>query len=115
MLVKSNETVREDREHMRGGDGTVRLNAYLKGDALPQNCRLFSEIVLEPGCSIGNHPHEKECEIFYVLEGTASYHDNGTDVTAQAGDVVVCAAGQTHGVANRTGKPLRLLAVIVMQ
>jgi len=113
MIIKNEQKLAETREHMRGGDGTVVLNAILKGDALPKNCRLFSEIVLQPGCSIGDHPHENECELFYVLEGTAVYNDNGTVVTAGPGEALCCDHGQTHAIRNAGDCTLKLLAVII--
>ena len=35
--------------------------------------RLIGVITLEPGCSIGAHIHENEEEVFYIMEGTATY------------------------------------------
>ena len=113
MIIKNEQKIAETRENMRGGDGTVVLNTILTGEALPAHCRLFSEIILEPGCSIGDHPHENECELFYILEGTAQYNDNGTIVTAGPGEALSCDHGQTHGIRNAGSTTLKLLAVII--
>ena len=114
MIRKAEECKVEYREHMRDGDGTVKLTSLIGSSAeLNEKGRLFSRITLEPGCSIGFHIHDKDAELFYILKGTAEYNDNGTISTVQAGDVTVCPTGQGHGIANRTDETVELVAVIV--
>ena len=115
MIVKVNERIPEIRKNMRGGDGNTILNAFLSGDGLPAGVRLFSEIVLEQGCGIGYHVHEKEAELFYVLAGTARYSDNGNEISAGAGDVLVCKSGDGHSVRNDNPEALRLIAIIIVE
>ena len=106
----------EYREHMRDGDGTVKLTSFIAGPG--EMCgkgRLFSKIVLEPGCSIGYHVHEHDSELFYFAKGTAVYNDNGTEVEVKAGDVAICPVGEGHGVANRSGEVVEIIAVIVYE
>ncbi len=114
MIRRENECTVEYREHMRDGDGTVQLTGFIKGpEELCGKGRLFSKITLQPGCSIGYHLHDTDSELFYILSGTAEYNDNGTVCTVSAGDVTVCPPGESHGIANRTEKPVELIAVIV--
>ena len=114
MIRKAEECKVEYREHMRDGDGTVKLTSLIGSSAeLNEKGRLFSRITLEPGCSIGFHIHDKDAELFYILKGTAEYNDNGTISTVRAGDVTVCPTGQGHGIANRTDETVELVAVIV--
>ena len=67
-------------EHMRGGDGTVKITEIVPQEEMFGKARMFSTILLEPGCSIGDHEHNGECEIFYVVRGTGTYNDNGTQI-----------------------------------
>lgn len=114
MIRKENECSVEYREHMRGGDGTVKLTSFIKGpEELNGKGRLFSKITLDPGCSIGFHIHDKDAELFYIMKGTAEYNDNGEIRTVTAGDVTICPTGTGHGIANRTDSVVELAAVIV--
>ncbi|MBR3367086.1 MAG: cupin domain-containing protein [Lachnospiraceae bacterium] len=114
MIRKKQDCQIEYREHMRGGDGTVKLTGFISGpEELCGTGRLFSRIALEPGCSIGFHVHEGDSELFYILRGTGIYNDGGTEVTVQEGDVTICPAGTGHGMANRSDEVLEMIAVIV--
>ena len=114
MIRKAEECKVEFREHMRDGDGTVKITNLIEGDAeLNGKCRLFGKITLETGCSIGFHVHEKDAELFYILRGTAEYNDGGEIRTVTAGDVTICPTGTGHGIANRTDEIVELVAVIV--
>lgn len=100
-------------ENMRGGDGSVKITHVLSRDEYKGNSRLIGVITLEPGCSIGAHVHENEEEVFYIMEGTATYLDNGETVTLNAGDSCVCLGGEKHSIANRTDSTLKIFAVIL--
>ncbi len=114
MIRKAQDCKVEYREHMRDGDGTVKLTSFIAGpEELNDKGRLFSRITLEPGCSIGFHIHDKDAELFYILKGTAQYDDNGTVREVTAGDVTLCPTGTGHGIANRTDETVELVAVIV--
>ena len=116
MIRKSNECQIEYREHMRDGDGTVRLTHFIAGPGeLNEKGRLFSKLTLNPGCGIGYHIHEHDAELFYILKGTAEYSDNGTLTQVTAGDVTICPPGEGHSIANRTDEVVEAIAVIVYE
>ena len=75
--------------------------------------RMASKVVLQPGCSIGPHPHEKDEEIIYILEGVATVNDDGAEILAYPGDAAICGGGKNHGVANNGREPLVYLAFII--
>ena len=65
MIRKENECKIEFREHMRDGDGTVKLTNFINApEELCGKGRLFSKITLNPGCGIGYHVHETDEEIY---------------------------------------------------
>ena len=114
MIRRADECKVEYREHMRDGDGTVKLTSFISGpEELYDKGRLFSKITLEPGCSIGFHIHETDSELFYFVRGTGEYSDNGEIRTVYPGDVAICPAGTGHSIANRGDETLDLVAVIV--
>ncbi len=113
MVKKQDSFDKKLNEHMRGGDGIVEVLSLATKEELNNNARLFGKITLDPGCSIGYHVHEKESELFYVLEGEAEYSDNGEMRTITAGELTVCPPGTGHSVANRKAKAVTLMALII--
>ena len=113
MIRKAAECKKEYRENMRGGNGTVEITSFATPEELNNKGRLFANITLNPGCSIGFHMHENESELFYVMKGEVLYNDNGTECTMRAGDVMICPAGTGHGVTNNGTETAELCAVIV--
>ena len=100
-------------ENMRGGDGSVKITHILDKGEYKGQSRLVGVITLEPGCSIGAHIHENEEEIFYIIEGTATYNDNGETITLSEGDSCICLGGEEHCIANKTDKTVKVFAVIL--
>lgn len=116
MIRKANECKIEYREHMRDGDGTVKLMHLITGpEELRGKGRMFAKITLEPGCSIGCHAHEGDSELFFILKGTAEYNDNGTVQTVTAGDVMICLPDTSHSIANRSDEVVEFMSVIVYE
>ena len=116
MIKKANELNIAYREHMRDGDGTVKLTHFIDSPAeLNEKGRLFSLLTLEPGCGIGFHVHEHDAELFYIVKGTAQYNDNGEIKTVSAGDVTICPTGTGHGITNVSDEVCEFVAVIVYE
>lgn len=114
MIKKADDMVTEIREKMRGGTGSVKLLHILNKEEIKGKVRLFAKIVLEPGCSIGTHEHVDEEEAYYILRGTGTVCDDGTNRTVQAGDVVLTGNGASHSIENTGNEPLEFLAVIML-
>lgn len=110
MIFEKSGHVDEYREQMRGGEGTVKLTALCR--ELPAHVRLFSEITLAPGSSIGEHAHEGETELFYFMSGTATVLDDGARKTARPGDVMSTGGGHSHSVINEGDEDVVMLACI---
>lgn len=113
MVKSSKEFKTEFREAMRGGEGTVKLTSFVNPEDLCDKGRLFGKITLEPGCSIGYHVHETDCELFYILKGTATYSDGGEIKTVTEGDVTITPAGTGHSISNDSDEVVELIALIV--
>lgn len=113
MIKRKEEMIPDIKVNMRGGDGQVVVTPVLNKGEYNGSSRLVATIVLEPGCSIGAHVHENEEEIFYIIEGQATYDDNGETVILNPGDSCVCLASQSHSIANRGTETLKVFAVIL--
>lgn len=113
MIKKAAEFKTDYRENMRGGNGTVEITNFATPEDLNNKGRLFANITLKPGCSIGFHVHEQDSELFYMIQGEALYNDNGVEHPVTAGDVMFCPAGTGHSIANNGQEDVVLCAVIV--
>ena len=112
MVIHRNEMKTEEKERMRDGEGTVHFTYLLDGSA-EKNARMFAEITLKPGCSIGYHSHESETEYYFILSGEGTVNDNGKEVKVKQGDSVITGNGAFHGMKNAGSVPLVFHAVIV--
>ena len=114
MIKRADNMTANVKVKMRGGDGQAVVTEILDKGEYKGSARLIGTILLEPGCSIGAHVHENEEEVFYIIEGTATYDDNGKDELLHKGDSCVCLGGQKHSIANRTeNENLTVFAVIL--
>ncbi|MCX7615680.1 MAG: hypothetical protein N2Z65_08000, partial [Clostridiales bacterium] len=53
MIKKAEEMLKEIKEQMRGGNGSVEITHIFKQDELTGKARIFAKITINPGCSIG--------------------------------------------------------------
>lgn len=112
MKTAKSEQMLEVREHMRGGDGNALIHHIAQGESLPANCRLAARIVLNPGCSIGEHTHANEAEIFHILSGHAEMTDDGKTITLEPGDTCIT-NNASHSIRCAGDEPLEILATII--
>ena len=113
MITKSTDLPAEQRERMRGGDGTVRIFHAATADMLPPGLRLHAQITLPAGASIGEHAHEHETELFYVLQGEGEMLQDGVWMPLSPGDATSTGGGQSHALRNTGDEPLVVMATIV--
>ena len=112
-MVKRALVMEKEMKHqMRGGQGTTEITHIYKQDELKGNSRLCARIRLEPGCSIGEHVHENEEEIYYIISGVGQVIDDGVPVNVYAGDAVLTRDGAAHSIENIGDEVLELMAVI---
>jgi mannose-6-phosphate isomerase-like protein (cupin superfamily) len=112
MVIHRNEMKTEDKEKMRDGEGSTHLT-YLLDGSTQKNARMFAEVTLEQGCSIGYHRHDSETEYYFILSGTGSVNDDGKEVEVKQGDSIITGNGASHSIKNTGSVPLVFHAVIV--
>jgi mannose-6-phosphate isomerase-like protein (cupin superfamily) len=112
MVIHRSEMKVEDKERMRDGEGSTHFT-YLLDGSTQKNARMFAEITLNPGCSIGYHRHDSETEYYFILSGTGTVNDDGKEVQVKQGDSIITGNGASHGIKNTGSVPLMFHAVIV--
>ena len=74
-------------ENMCGGEGHVIIKRLLGDKELNGKCKMYAEVTLEHGCSLGYHEHHQNSETYYILSGEGEYNDNGSIRGVKPGDV----------------------------
>lgn len=114
MIQRSTTMDIEVREKMKGGKGEVSVTHLLKPIQMKGKCRFVGKMVIQPGCSIGEHIHDKEEEIYYIMSGTGMVVDNGIRQEVHAGDVILTGDGAAHSIENTGNGPLVVMGFILL-
>lgn len=113
MIRKYDEMTTTTKKQMRGGTGEVQLTALAQEGSV-KHCRLFSELVLEPGSSIGEHDHVNETEYYWITEGKGIVTESDGEKVVGKGDLVVTGGGASHAIRNEGPETLKFLALIIL-
>ena len=113
-MIRKKEDQAIEFRCIRGGKGETEQHKIIESvEELYGKGRLFNYMIIQPGNSIGEHAHEGDNEIFYVLSGCGEYNDNGTIVKLEPGDTAVCNDGERHSLVNTGDEPLEMIALIL--
>lgn len=112
MIRRAADRVKYDKE-MFGGPGLAHMTRILQEDEFEGHGRLCNHLLLRPGDAVGEHTHNGDFEVMYVLSGEGEYNDNGTQTTLRAGDVAVCRSGESHRLINNGPADMELLALVL--
>ena len=99
-------------ENANGGKGQVVVKYILDDNELNAKCKMFAEVTIAPGCSLGYHEHHGESETYYIIKGQGEYDDNGTKRPVTVGDKTFTPDGWGHGIANTGDEDLVFMALI---
>lgn len=102
------------KQNANGGKGPMQIKYILNDQELNGKCRMFAEVTLGVGCSLGYHEHAHESETYYIIKGQGEYNDNGTLRTVNAGDRTFTPDGTGHGMANIGDTDLVFIALIIL-
>lgn len=101
-------------ENMCGGKGHVIIKHILGDKELNGKCRLYAQVTLEPGCSLGFHEHHGESETYYIISGEGIYSDNGNLRMVKAGEKTFTPDGCGHALSNTGNENLVFMALIIL-
>ena len=101
------------RENVRGGEGALVFHDFLVTEESFGAGKLFSRTVLPAGTSIGEHRHDGEFEVYYVLAGVVEVLDCGVWTRLDRGDMHLCASGESHALRNCGKQEAEVLMLIL--
>lgn len=106
---KDLKTVR--MENLVGGKGYADCQILFGSGDTGGHTDMFGVISLAPGSTVGEHLHDKNGELYYILEGEAILIEDGVSCKLSAGDSTYCQQGHRHSLENVSDKPVKFLAV----
>ena len=104
----------EVRAQLRGGSGEAKLTHLFSADEMSGMAKMCAKVVLEPGCSIGEHSHDEDGELYIIISGKGMVNDNGTPREVVAGDAVWTANCEYHSIINHGTEPLEMYAIVIV-
>ena len=113
MFHLKNDMTVEIKSNLRGGVGDLAFRHLFSGAELGGRADLFAVVTLEPGQSVGEHPHTANGEAYVVLTGSVTVTEDGVSRVLNPGDAEFCADGHSHSIVNHTGEPATFLALIM--
>jgi quercetin dioxygenase-like cupin family protein len=85
----------------------------MKKNGVFETDRFFCDTYcFEPGQSQSAHTHDREDKIYYVIEGRGTFTVGDEERELGPGEMALAAAGQKHGVANRSQARLVTLVFV---
>lgn len=92
---------------MNNGTGMMTAKLFMDTDGKIIACRIH------PGGSIGEHRHETNDDINYIISGEGKAVCDGHEERLRAGCCHVCKKGSSHSIENTGDEDLVLLTVVV--
>jgi mannose-6-phosphate isomerase-like protein (cupin superfamily) len=104
-----------DRQNVANGQGTLAgLFAFNRNNA--KESYVIKEIgwlTLQPGDSIGLHPHSDNEDAYIIVSGQGVFTDSqGQKIPVASGDVTIARPGDSHALENTGQEPLSFLNVV---
>jgi len=114
MMIRNASDYQPEKRRLGGGEGEIVLHHRLTGEETLGKCRLCAELYIEPHQSVGEHPHEIEAEIYYMLSGElVSIDEDKTEKPFRKGDIMFTGGGAKHSVRNDSNETAVLLAIVI--
>ena len=100
---------------IQNGKGVCRIKHLTDKEGMYGHGRMFAQVTIPVGCSIGDHPHVDETEFYYIIKGEGVFQDDDKEVLVHPGDICATGYGHHHGLENRSQEPVELIALIVLE
>ncbi len=109
MILDFNTLPIETFARFKEGEGEMSAQMFFDGTN-----RIFRGI-LTPGSSIGEHRHEENSEVLFVLKGEGTLVEDGNASIISAGQCTYCPKGHCHSLKNTGEVDLEFYAVVTNQ
>lgn len=112
MLLRGPRTVPAvENQRVHGGEGFAVARRLFTPQDFQSSLFFFNESALQPGSSYGDHRHEGDEEVYYIVEGRGLVQVDGEEQEVGPGDAVLTHAGSHHSLRNASDTPLKVLVI----
>lgn len=118
---KRDEVVNFPVENCHEGQGTIYVRQLLGYEPLlpvpgfPEDfetlLNFMHETTLPVGTEIGEHPHQGNEELYYVVEGKGEMTVDGQKIIMEPGSVTLAKSGSRHAFKNIGDTDLRIIVI----
>ena len=115
MIVKNFLEMPGELQSIHNGKGRGENVLVFDAADFDTPCKFIRYVEMEPGSSIGVHPHGENEEVYVVLSGNGVMTVNDESQTVKTGDVILNKPGWRHGLENVSTEPLKLFVFEVDQ
>ena len=92
--------------NFKGGEKSFQVKMFWDGTT-----RIMKGLLV-PGASIGEHIHDTNSEILFVLKGTGTIIDDGVASPISEGQCTYCPKGHRHSLVNTGTQDLEFYAAV---
>jgi quercetin dioxygenase-like cupin family protein len=78
-------------------------------DDFDEQGHLLQVVTIPPHTRQRMHFHDKQTEVFYILEGETIITINDVEYAAKPGDAFICSPGDVHHLWNKTDRDFKLI------
>ena len=113
MLRRASEMQTQVVEECHDGQGKLLCRTVLERGDSNLGIQFIHSDILEPGATVGEHPHNDSEEVYFVIDGKGIMIFDGDKFPIGPGDVCLVESGHSHGIINAPGAEMRLLVIYV--
>lgn len=112
MIFRKSSIQPVDVENVHEGTGKLTCLDMLKGHMNEgHGFRFVHDNILEPGATVGEHLHQGDEEIYFILDGSGIMIEDGEEFEIHAGDLSLVQSGHSHGLINSLDSSMRFLVI----
>lgn len=91
------------------GHGKILFHRPFSTEDFQTDLSFVDYVEIPPGCSIGEHLHGDNEELYFIIDGKGSMTVNDEAMEVSAGDLIVNKRGWKHGLTNESDRELKVL------
>ena len=100
-----------ENRRVHDGEGFAIARRLFTRTDLSSSVFFFNESWLQPGSSYGEHGHQGDEEIYYIIDGAGLMRVDGEEETVGPGDAILTKSGSRHSLRNVGQTPLKVLVI----
>ncbi len=108
MIVRNFLTTPGKMQSIHAGKGIGKNARVFEQTDFDTPLKFINYVELEPGATIGVHPHGDNEEVYVVLSGAGVMITNGERQAVKSGDIILNKPGWEHGIENTSQESLNL-------